>query len=160
MCKGLEKGSCCLFQDICPSIRWRDILFLAYFISQIIQCQLIGLLNNELERTWRAVICVMYYTSICLNGLKKATKNLSQDSRSPDRDLNPEPVEYKVEVGLLLTRLRGSKILLGYCSYTFLSNNFECIRCRLIHLLLFHGNVHKQTPGKGKAIPITGRGGP
>jgi steroid 5-alpha reductase family enzyme len=86
MCKGSEKGSCSLFQDFCPSIRLKRHFIPAYFISRIIWCQLIGILNNELERTWReaAVICVMYYISICLKGLRKATKNLSQDSRSPD----------------------------------------------------------------------------
>jgi hypothetical protein len=34
-----------------------------------------------------------HYTSH-LEGLRKTTKNLSQDSRSPDRDLNPRPPEY------------------------------------------------------------------
>jgi hypothetical protein len=41
---------------------------------------------------------------ICLEGLRKTTKNLSQDSRSPGRDLNPGPPEY--EAGVLTTRPR------------------------------------------------------
>jgi hypothetical protein len=39
-------------------------------------------------------------------GLRKNTKNLSQDSRSPGRDLNPGFPEY--EAGVLATRLRRS----------------------------------------------------
>jgi hypothetical protein len=38
------------------------------------------------------------YTSICLEGLRKITKKLSQDSRSPVRDLNPGPRKYEAEV--------------------------------------------------------------
>jgi hypothetical protein len=43
-----------------------------------------------------------YYPGICLEGLRKATKTLSQDSRSASRDLNPGPSEY--EAGVLTTR--------------------------------------------------------
>jgi hypothetical protein len=42
-----------------------------------------------------------YYTSISgiyLEGLRKTKVNLSQDSRSPGRDLNPGPAEYKAGV--------------------------------------------------------------
>jgi hypothetical protein len=35
---------------------------------------------------------------ICLEGLSKTTKNLSQDSPSPGQDLNPRPPEYEAEV--------------------------------------------------------------
>jgi hypothetical protein len=44
------------------------------------------------------------YPGIRLEGLRKTTKNLILDSRSPGRDLNPGPSEY--EVGMLTTRLR------------------------------------------------------
>jgi hypothetical protein len=47
-----------------------------------------------------------YYLGICLEGLRKTTKNLSQVSRSPGRDLNPGPPEY--EAGVLTTRPRRS----------------------------------------------------
>jgi hypothetical protein len=43
-----------------------------------------------------------YYPSICMDGLRKATKTLSQDSRSPDRDFNPGLPEY--DAGVLTTR--------------------------------------------------------
>jgi hypothetical protein len=39
-------------------------------------------------------------------GLRKTTKNLTQDSRSPGRDLNPRPPEF--EARLLTTRPRYS----------------------------------------------------
>jgi hypothetical protein len=44
------------------------------------------------------------YPGICVEGLRKATKVLIQDSRSPCRDLNPGPPEY--EAGVLITRQR------------------------------------------------------
>jgi hypothetical protein len=46
----------------------------------------------------------MYHTGICLEGMRKTTKNLSQDSRSLDRDLNQGPPEY--EVCVLSTQVR------------------------------------------------------
>jgi hypothetical protein len=51
------------------------------------------------KRSWANL---MYYPAICLVGLRKTTKNLSQDSRSPDRRLNPVYSEY--ETGVLTTR--------------------------------------------------------
>jgi hypothetical protein len=36
-----------------------------------------------------------HYTGICLEELKKATKNLSQDSRFSGRDLKPKRPEYE-----------------------------------------------------------------
>jgi hypothetical protein len=54
---------------------------------------------NELERirkqSWPDKI---YCSGICLEGLKKTTKNINQDRRFPVRDLNPGPPEYEVRV--------------------------------------------------------------
>jgi hypothetical protein len=44
------------------------------------------------KRSWPNL---RYYPGICLEGLRKTTKNLSQDNRSPGRDLNPGPPEYE-----------------------------------------------------------------
>jgi hypothetical protein len=55
-----------------------------------------------------------YYPSIYLKLLKKTTKNLSQDSRSQDRDLNPEHPEYEVVV--LTTRPQRSMHLIVFTS--------------------------------------------
>jgi hypothetical protein len=52
-----------------------------------------------------------YYPGIHLEGLRKTTEILTHDSRSPGRDLNPEPPEY--EAGLLTTRPRRSVPLHG-----------------------------------------------
>jgi hypothetical protein len=48
----------------------------------------------------------LYYPGICLERLRKTTKHVSHNSRSPDRDLNPEPPEY--EVGKLTTQPQRS----------------------------------------------------
>jgi hypothetical protein len=52
------------------------------------------------KKKWRNL---RYYLSICSEGLRKTTKNLVQDSRSPGRDLNPWPPEH--EAGVLSIRL-------------------------------------------------------
>jgi hypothetical protein len=44
-----------------------------------------------------------YYPGIFLEGLRKTTKNLRQDSQSQGRDLNMGPTEY--EAGVLTTWL-------------------------------------------------------
>jgi hypothetical protein len=51
------------------------------------------------------------YSRIRLEGLRNTTKNISQDSWSPGRDLNPEPPEYEARV--LATRPRRSITMLG-----------------------------------------------
>jgi hypothetical protein len=60
------------------------------------------------------------YPRICLEGLRKTTKNLSQDSRYPGRDLKPGPPEY--EAGALTTRPRRS-VNMKYGTVTDLSIN-------------------------------------
>jgi hypothetical protein len=49
------------------------------------------------EGSGRGLILI-YQSGICLEGLRKTTKNLSQDSRSPGRDLNPRFSEYEARV--------------------------------------------------------------
>jgi hypothetical protein len=39
-----------------------------------------------------------HYLSLYLEGVRKTTKNLSQDNRSPGQDLNPGPSEYEAGV--------------------------------------------------------------
>jgi hypothetical protein len=51
------------------------------------------------KRSWPNL---KYCPGICLERLRKTTKNLSQDSRSPGRGFHPGPPEY--EVGVLTTR--------------------------------------------------------
>jgi hypothetical protein len=45
----------------------------------------------ESKRLWSNL---RYYPGISLERLRKTTKDLSQDSRAPDRDLNSGPLEY------------------------------------------------------------------
>jgi hypothetical protein len=46
---------------------------------------------------------VKNYPSICVGGLRKTMKNLSQDSRSPGRDLNPALTKYDAGVNQTTT---------------------------------------------------------
>jgi hypothetical protein len=55
------------------------------------------------KRSWPNL---RYYPGTRLEGVRKTTKSLSQDSRSPGRDLNPGPAEYEARV--LTTRPRRS----------------------------------------------------
>jgi hypothetical protein len=58
--------------------------------------------SKYLEGSGR-VLFLRYYPDICIEGLRKPTKNISQDSRSSGRDLKPGPPENKA--GVLTTRL-------------------------------------------------------
>jgi hypothetical protein len=48
-----------------------------------------------MKRSWPNL---RFYPSSCLQGLRKISKNLSQDSRSPGRDLNAGHAAYEAEV--------------------------------------------------------------
>jgi hypothetical protein len=50
--------------------------------------------NVECVRIWKVVVVAQFklLPSICLEGMRKSTNDLSQD-RSPDRALNPAPPE-------------------------------------------------------------------
>jgi hypothetical protein len=54
-------------------------------------------IGKKLEENGRGLI-LRYYPNIHLEGLRKTTKNLSQDSWSPGQELNPGPPEYKAGV--------------------------------------------------------------
>jgi hypothetical protein len=47
-------------------------------------------------------LILRYYPGICLEGLRKITKNLSQDNQCQGTDMNPGPSEH--EVGVSTTR--------------------------------------------------------
>jgi hypothetical protein len=68
----------------------------------------------DLEGSGRGLI-LRYYPGVCLKGLRKTTKTLSQDNRSPGRGLYPGPPEY--EVGVLTTqpRLSVQPLLTAHC---------------------------------------------
>jgi hypothetical protein len=55
----------------------------------------------------------MHYLGICLEELGETTNDLSQDSRSSDRYLNPGTLEY--EAGVLTVLSRRSVFLLSKC---------------------------------------------
>jgi hypothetical protein len=60
---------------------------------------MINLKGCERKETWPNL---GYYHGICLEGLRKTTKNLSHGRRSQNRDLNPVLPEY--EAAVLTTR--------------------------------------------------------
>jgi hypothetical protein len=52
------------------------------------------IVNNELERMWKETIMtyfVIYYPSICLEGVKKPAKSCQDSCVSPPKRLLPEP---------------------------------------------------------------------
>jgi hypothetical protein len=61
--------------------------------------------GTTVEESGRNII-LKYYSGICMERLRKTTKNLSHDSRSPGRYLNLGPPEY--EAGVFYTRPRRS----------------------------------------------------
>jgi hypothetical protein len=71
-------------------------------------------MNNDLERIRKeaAVALFNYYLGICLEGLKKTTKNLSHDSQSQGRDLNPGPPEY--ETGNFVSLHKNNANFMGF----------------------------------------------
>jgi hypothetical protein len=54
-------------------------------------------IGKELEGGGRGII-LRYYPSIRLEGLRKTTRHLSQDSRPPSLDFNSEPPKYEARV--------------------------------------------------------------
>jgi hypothetical protein len=50
---------------------------------------------------WKGFGRKRLWPNICLQGLRKAMKTLSQDSQSTGQDLNQEPPKY--EAGVLIT---------------------------------------------------------
>jgi hypothetical protein len=56
-------------------------------------------------------------SGICQEGLSKATKNVSQDSRSLGQDLSPGPPEYEAGVSNHLTATFGAEVKNAW-SYT------------------------------------------
>lgn len=58
------------------------------------------IMNNEVKSVWKKMLMekLNHYPDICLEGLTKITKTLSQDSQCPKWDLNLEILEYKSEM--------------------------------------------------------------
>jgi hypothetical protein len=75
-----------------------------------------------------------YYPSICLEGFRKTKKNLSPDSQSPDRELNPGPPEY----GVLTTQHNVWYFLSGFLtSFVCVSHLPKCACHMPTHFILF-----------------------
>jgi hypothetical protein len=61
---------------------------------------------------WKEVAALFkaLYPGMCLKGLRKCTKNLSQDSRSQDQYLNPGPPKYETGCSSLDHGVRYGKV--------------------------------------------------
>jgi hypothetical protein len=92
----------------------------------------------ERNRGWHNL---RYYPLICLEWLRKNTKNLNHDNQSPVRDLNPGPSEYKVWV--LTTQLR--RPMSSYRRSKFRSR-YQLISLKLLMIFL--------RPSKLTGLPI------
>jgi hypothetical protein len=106
--------------------------------------------GKDLEESGRDLI-LRYYPGIHLQGLRETTKNLSQDSRSPDRDINPGPPEYE---GVLTIRSQRSVTL--RCVWWW----------RIAPLFLYLGTTWRKcsalSPGglnPGESVPVPWIGG-
>jgi hypothetical protein len=88
--------------------------------------------NSELVRIWKeaVVVKVKVLSRHSLEGVRKTTEILSQDSRFPGRDLNPEPPEY--ETGAMTTRLRSSLSLQKQTSTDNVQNDYHVSRHKLV----------------------------
>jgi hypothetical protein len=74
-------------------------------------------IEKDLEGSGRSLI-LRNYPGIRLEELRKTAKNLSQDSRSPSRDLHPGLTEYKASVKRSTTTF-DEKYLVFFASKTY-----------------------------------------
>jgi hypothetical protein len=76
--------------------------FLVSFLTPFLLLRLVlndrMIVNNESERMWKEEVNpnLRYYSSICLEELRKATKTSSQDGQPPSHNQGPQ--EYEAEV--------------------------------------------------------------
>jgi hypothetical protein len=68
--------------------------------------------EHERKRSWPD-LC---YPEISPEGVRKTTRNLSQDSRSPGRDLNTSPPEYKAGILTTLRHVQSRVCVFYECS--------------------------------------------
>jgi hypothetical protein len=78
-------------------------------------------MNDESERFERKQPCPRHHPGIRLEGLRRTTKELSQDSRSPGQDLKPGSLERECQ------KVSGPCILNAFAvPMNFIGNNENC----------------------------------
>jgi hypothetical protein len=90
--------------------------------------------NDELMMMWKwSWPNLRYYPGICLEGLRKITNNISQDSLSPGRDLNLGPPKYEGVNHSTTTFGNSLATVLNECFIELLSfqfpNPISCFHC-------------------------------
>jgi hypothetical protein len=83
-------------------------------------------------------LILRHYPRIWLKGLRKTTKTLSQDSRAPDRDLNPGPPVHEAVV--LTTRPRRSVLIV--VSRAIIALNMEALSTPETVVNFYHTTRH------------------
>jgi hypothetical protein len=122
-------SSCCFSLFICSLFNDASSVTKAAMNERVIREWWI---ENDLYGSCRSLI-LRHNPDIRLEGLRKITKSLSQDSRSPGRNLNPEPPEYGT--GALTTRPR--RWVTRCFPYVFMTSAWLLHRpWRTVHLVL------------------------
>jgi hypothetical protein len=103
-----------------------------------------GRMNNELERVWKETVLAQFsaLSQYSKGGTEKNTKNLSQDCRSPGRDLNKGPPEF--EARMLTSRPQRSALIIIIniwllCCFTLAINIY-------ISFLCYKVKTHSKSP--------------
>lgn len=94
-------------------------------------------MNNELEMNWREAIVASttHYPNICLEGLRKYTKDLIQDNRCPVRYSNRIPSEYKyIELQFRTPPPNSLIFIFIYCSTNLSSQKQSYVCYKAIHV--------------------------
>jgi hypothetical protein len=97
------------------------------------------------KRSWTYL---RYYPGLCLEGLRKTMKNFNECRRSPGRDFNPEPPEYRA--GVLATQSLRSVPMRATClvHVTFLNlvalNEGHVLTVILTGVYFTEGNTYKE----------------
>jgi hypothetical protein len=106
------------------------------------------------QRAWRTYVWVTslgYHPDICLDGLRKITKSLSQDSRSSSRDSNRIPHKYESRLLPLrqpLQSLTSPFVKQFYLHYYIIILYY----CQLIFRIFYKKLAKKYKNGGGLSI--------
>jgi hypothetical protein len=87
-------------------------------------------MSDELERICKEAVWPNFegLSGIRLESLREATRNLSQDSRSPGRDLNPGPPKYEAHFPTTRPRRTILRYHVPFCYVLYVLHRLSCIQ--------------------------------
>jgi hypothetical protein len=87
-------------------------------------------MSDELERICKKAVWPNFegLSDIRLEGLREATRNLSQDSRSPGRDLNSGPPKYEAYFPTTRPRRSILRYHVPFCYFLYVLHRLSCIQ--------------------------------